>query len=140
MSILYKFAKNNDHLNDDENKKTGVHPVLLSRKTYSTEEFVKFLALKTGTQKWEMQRAVDSVIEGIEEILSDGNIVNIKGFGSFHISAKLCKINEPDSGNLRAESLVIKNVIFRACKYLKARIALVGFERYNEKIHKKRKY
>jgi nucleoid DNA-binding protein len=138
MSILYKFAKNNDCLNEEENKKEGVHPVILSRKTYNTEDFVELLTFKTGTRKWEMQRAVDAVFEGLEEVLSEGDIVNIKNFGSFQLSARFRK-GKPASANSRAESVEIKNVLFKASKYFKARIGKAGFERYNEKVPSKRK-
>lgn len=139
MPILYKYAKNNDCLNDEENKKEGVHPVILSRKTYTTEDFADLLAFKTGTRKWEMQRAIDAVFEGLEEVLCDGDIVNIKGFGSFQISARFRK-GKSGSANSRAESIEIKNVLFKANKYLKERLSKAGFVRYNENVHAKRKY
>jgi len=138
MPILYKFAKNNDCLNDEENKKEEVHPVILSRKTYTADDFADLLAFRTGTRKWEMQRAIDAVFEGLEVVLSDGDIVNIKDFGSFQLSARFRK-GKPRSANARAESIEIKNVLFKASKYLKARIGKTGFERYNENSHSKRK-
>lgn len=134
MPILYKYTKNNDCLNDEENKKEGVHPVILSRKTYTIDDFADLLSFKTGTRKWEMRRAIDAVFEGLEEVLSDGDIVNIKDFGSFQLSARFCK-GKTGSENSRAESIEIKNVLFKASKYLKARITKAGFERYNEKLH-----
>jgi nucleoid DNA-binding protein len=138
MSIFYKFAKNNDCLNDEGNKKEGVHPVLLSKKTYNTEDFAELLADKTNTRKWEMQRAIDAVFEGLEEVLSDGDIVNIKNFGSFQLSARFRK-GKSGMANSRAESIEIKSVLFKASKHLKARIGKAGFERYNETLHPKRK-
>jgi len=139
MSILYKYAKNNDCLNDEENKKEGVHPIILSKKTYDNNDFAELLASNTRAQMWEMHRAIDAVFEGIEEVLTEGDIVNIKGFGSFQLSAKYRK-DVSGSETSRAESIEVKNVLFKANKYLKKRLSKAGFVRFNEKIHVKRKY
>ena len=134
MSILYKYTKNNDCLNDEENKKEGVHPIILSKRTYNIDDFADLLAFKTGARNWEMRRAIDAVFEGLEEVLSEGNIVNIKDFGSFQLSAHFRK-EKTGTANSRSESIEIKNVLFKASKFLKLRIGNAGFERYNENLH-----
>lgn len=50
-----------------------------------------------------------------------------------------CEDKEPDE-NHRAESIQVKNVVFKADKNLKKRISAAGFEKYNPKKHNKRKY
>ena len=51
----------------------------------------------------------------------------------------ITKDKEPDE-NHRAESIQVKNVVFKADKNLKKRISAAGFEKYNPKKHNKRKY
>ena len=79
------------------------------------------------------------VLEGIEAILKDGNILNLDEFGSFSLNGSFCEDKEP-SENHRAESIEVKNVVFKAEKHLKRTITAAGFEKYNPEKHNKRKY
>ena len=72
-------------------------------------------------------------------VLKDGNILNLDDFGSFSLNGNFCEDKEPDE-NHRAESIQVKNVVFKADKNLKKRISAAGFEKYNPKKHNKRKY
>lgn len=79
------------------------------------------------------------VLEGIEAILKNGNILNLDDFGSFSLNGNFCEDKEPGE-NHRAESIEVKNVVFKAEKRLKKRITAAGFEKYNPEKHNKRKY
>ena len=63
----------------------------------------------------------------------------LTGIGSFSLNGSFCKDKQPGE-NHRAESIEIKNVVFKAEKQLKKRIATAGFEKYNPERHNKRKY
>ena len=89
--------------------------------------------------KGEAYKSLSIVLEGMEAVLKDGNILNLDDFGSFSLNGNFCEDKEPDE-NHRAESIQVKNVVFKADKNLKKRISAAGFEKYNPKKHNKRKY
>ena len=93
------------------NKETNVRVQLLSWDTLDTKAFVEYLADKNN--------------------LSKGDAYSLNG--------SFCKDKQPGE-NHRAESIEIKNVVFKAEKQLKKRIATAGFEKYNPERHNKRKY
>lgn len=137
MSILYKTARYSDHVTGD--KETNVRVQLLSWDTLDTKDFVEFLATKFKISKGDSYKSLTMVLEGIEEVLKEGNILNLDDFGSFSLNGAFDKEKER-SENHRAESIQIKNVVFKAEKKLKKRINCAGFEKYNPERHNKRKY
>ena len=126
MSILYKTTRFADTFTGD--KETNVRVQLLSWDT-----------LDTNLSKGEAYKSLSIVLEGMEAVLKDGNILNLDDFGSFSLNGNFCEDKEPDE-NHRAESIQVKNVVFKADKNLKKRISAAGFEKYNPKKHNKRKY
>ena len=104
-----------------------------------TKAFVEYLATKYNLSKGEAYKSLSIVLEGMEAVLKDGNILNLDDFGSFSLNGNFCEDKEPDE-NHRAESIQVKNVVFKADKNLKKRISAAGFEKYNPKKHNKRKY
>ena len=114
MSILYKTTRFADTFTGD--KETNVRVQLLSWDTLDTKAFVEYLATKYNLSKGEAYKSLSIVLEG-----------------------NFCEDKEPDE-NHRAESIQVKNVVFKADKNLKKRISAAGFEKYNPKKHNKRKY
>lgn len=137
MSILYKTTRFADTFTGD--KETNVRVQLLSWDTLDTKAFVEYLATKYNLSKGEAYKSLNIVLEGMEAVLKDGNILNLDDFGSFSLNGNFCEDKEPDE-NHRAESIQVKNVVFKADKNLKKRISTAGFEKYNPKKHNKRKY
>lgn len=131
MSILYKTTRFADTFTGD--KDTNIRVQLLSWDTLDTKAFVEYLAFRNNITKGDAYKNLSMVLEGIEAILKDGNILNLDDFGSF------CEDKEP-SENHRAESIEVKNVVFKAEKHLKRTITAAGFEKYNPEKHNKRKY
>lgn len=137
MSILYKSTRFADTFTG--NKETNVRIQLLSWDTLDTKAFVEYLASKNNLSKGDAYKNLTMVLEGIEAVLKNGNILNLDDFGSFSLNGSFCKDKQPGE-NHRAESIEIKNVVFKAEKQLKKRIATAGFEKYNPERHNKRKY
>ena len=137
MSILYKTTRFADTFTGD--KETNVRVQLLSWDTLDTKAFVEYLADKNNIAKGDAYKNLSMVLEGIEAILKDGNIVNLDDFGSFSLNGSFCEDNEPGD-NHRAESIEVKNVVFKAEKRLKKAITAAGFAEYNPGSHNKRKY
>lgn len=137
MSILYKTTRFADTFSGD--KETNVRVQLLSWDTLDTKAFVEYLADKHNISKGDVYKNLSMVLEGIEAILRNGNILNLDDFGSFSLNGSFCEDKEP-SKNHRAESIEVKNIVFKAEKRLKRRITAAGFEKYNPERHNKRKY
>ena len=137
MSILYKTIRFSDTFTGD--KETNVRVQLLSWDTLDMKAFVEYLAYKNNISKSDAYKAVSLVTEGLESVLKDGNSLNIDDFGSFSLNGCFCENKERDE-NHRAESIEVKNVVFKADKQLKRRITAAGFEKYNPARHNKRKY
>ena len=137
MSILYKTTRFADTFTGDKDTNTRVQ--LLSWDTLDTKAFVEYLAFRNNITKGDAYKNLSMVLEGIEAILKDGNILNLDDFGSFSLNGSFCEDKEP-SENHRAESIEVKNVVFKAEKHLKRTITAAGFEKYNPEKHNKRKY
>ena len=134
MSILYKTTRFADTFTGD--KDTNIRVQLLSWDTLDTKAFVEYLAFRNNITKGDAYKNLSMVLEGIEAIL---NILNLDDFGSFSLNGSFCEDKEP-SENHRAESIEVKNVVFKAEKHLKRTITAAGFEKYNPEKHNKRKY
>lgn len=137
MSILYKTTRFADTFTGD--KETNIRVQLLSWNTLDTKDFVEHLATRNKISKGDAFKSLSMVLEGIEDILKDGNILNLDDFGSFSLNGDFRKDKEP-SENHRAESIEVKNVVFKAEKNMKKRLSNAEFEKYNPERHNKRKY
>lgn len=137
MSILYKTTRFADTFTGD--KETNVRVQLLSWDTLDTKAFVEYLATKNNISKGDAFKSLSMVLEGMEDVLKDGKILNLDDFGSFALNGCFRKDKERSESH-RAESIQVKNVVFKAEKNLKRRIETAGFEKYNPTKHNKRKY
>lgn len=137
MSILYKTTRFADTFSG--NTETNVRVQLLSWDTIDTKAFVEYLSEKNNISKGDAYKNVSMVMEGIEAILKEGNILNLDDFGSFSLNGSFCEDKVPGE-NHRAESIQVKNVVFKAEKGLKKRLSAADFVKYNPERHNKRKY
>ena len=137
MSILYKTTRYADSVTGD--KKTNIRVQLLSRKTLDTKEFIDYLVVRNKVSKGDAYKSLTMVLEGIEDALAEGNIINLEDFGGFSLNGEFCEDKER-SENHRAEAIKVKNVVFKAAKALKKRLSNANFEKFNPERHSKRKY
>jgi DNA-binding protein HU-beta len=56
------------------------------RKVVTKNEFVDRVAERSGLGKGEAAKAVDAVLESLQEVLSRGGEVNFTGFGKFTVA------------------------------------------------------
>jgi DNA-binding protein HU-beta len=56
------------------------------RKVVTKNEFVDQVADRSGLGKGEASKAVDAVLESLQEVLSRGGEVNFTGFGKFSVA------------------------------------------------------
>lgn len=82
-------------------------------------ELVKFIASEHCTTKFEANRALEMVIDGITKIMGDGERVELMGFGSFYT----LPLGAREGRNPRTgEKIMLKpynRPVFRAGKKLK---------------------
>lgn len=149
MAIRFKFARIADNISEEEmlctdkegRKKPNVRPVVLSDKTIDRDELVSRIIESHPRHRTEVYGAIDFLLEAITDVLKEGNILHIKGFGQFSVNAQFRK---ESLGNMdetsRGNSLEIKNVVFKADRELKQEIGEAGFEKHNPYKHGVRKY
>lgn len=137
MSILYKTTRYADSLTGD--KKTNIRVQLLSRKTLDAKGFMEYLMVKNRISKGDAYKCLTMVLEGIEGALAEGNIINLEDFGSFSLNGEFCEDKEKRE-NHRAESIQVKNIVFKTDKKLKRRLSSAKFEKFNPGRHAPRKY
>jgi nucleoid DNA-binding protein len=137
--IRYKYVANSGSIESKNAGASTIHPIAVSRKTNTEKDLAEYLAFQRGGHVPDMMRSVLMVFEGIEELLAEGQIVNIGGFGSFQLGLSF-KEDKGGEKTSRAESIEVKSVAFKASKKLKARLSGAKFERYNPAIHPKRVY
>lgn len=137
MSILYKTTRYSDNVTGD--KETNVRVQLLSRRTLDTNEFIKHLMTRHKLSKGDAYKCLMTVVEGIKEILEAGDIVHIEDFGGFSLNGEFYENKERDESH-RAESIKVKNVVFKADKTLKQQLSNAKFEKFNPERHSKRQY
>lgn len=86
-------------------------------------EFVDLVASKAGLSKKDSQKALDAVLDSIQEALVSGKSVNFIGFGGFGASvrkARSAKVPGTDKVVNVPETKVVK---FKAGKKLKESVA-----------------
>ena len=140
MAIKFKFAKIADNISEEDfvcvdkegKKKATVRPILLSNKTVGRDELAERISRKYPRFSSEAHTIIGVMLESIKDVLKDGEIVHIKGFGSFSVNAQFKKHTESNLDETsRANSLEIKNVVFKADRQLKNEIDEAGFEKFN---------
>jgi len=137
--IRYRYVANSGSIESKNDGVSAIHPIAMSKKTNTEKDLAEHLAFRSGGHVSDMMRSVLMVFEGIEELLAEGEIVNIEGFGSFQLGLSFKK-NKRGEESSRAESIEVKSVTFKASRKLKSRLSGAKFERYNPDMHPKRVY
>ncbi|BEG98998.1 HU family DNA-binding protein [Bacteroides sedimenti] len=128
MSIPYKFKGINDNLSSDNQKKSGVHPVVKSRGQLDVRSLARLIAGSNVTRRSQLEQSINETFHAIEQALADGYTVSIPDYGSFNLSAQFRKDTDPEASH-RAESIEVKSVNFRASTSMKKRLNAEGFEK-----------
>lgn len=128
MSIYYRMESQNDNLNPEGKKKQGLYPKIVKKQTVGLKELAQRIAEETTFNKHEVESAIGMAFDNIIKELCNGNHVNINGFGSFSLSAESKKVVQQDD-EIRAESVLVKRVLFRTSRTLMKNIRHAKFER-----------
>ena len=130
MSVQYKMVGKNDNLNPEELKKKGYYPVVVRKETVGIKELASRASTHCNINKYEMEMAINILIETIQNELLESNNVCLEGFGTFSLKAESRNVEHPD--DLRAESIFVKKVSFKCSPILLKDIKNASFVRYKE--------
>lgn len=85
-------------------------------------EFIGLVAEKSGLTKKDAEKAVDAVFETLEDLLADGDRLQLTGFGTFKTRVRPARMGrDPNTGE--AMPLPQATVpVFEAGKYLRERV------------------
>ena len=122
----------NDNLNHEEFKKKGFYPTVVRKKTVGIKELAERASKRCRMHPYEMEMAIKTALEAIQEELLESNNVCLEGFGTFSLKAESRNVLNPDE--LRAESIFVKKVSFKCSTILLKELKVAKFARYNEKI------
>jgi nucleoid DNA-binding protein len=71
----------------------------MGRNVLGKTEFVDFIAVQSGLTKKEAQTALNAVTESVQKALSEGNDINITGFGKFKVAHRAARAGRnPQTG------------------------------------------
>jgi predicted histone-like DNA-binding protein len=117
MSIYYRLDAQTDNLHPQENKKRGMFPRIIRKRTTGLRELCRRTAAGTTFGALELETAAKMLVQGILDELGNGNNVCIDEFGTFSVSAETIRPAQK-SRDIRAESIRLKKIVFRTSKAL----------------------
>jgi predicted histone-like DNA-binding protein len=124
-----------DNLHPEENKKRGLFPRIIRKRTVRLSELCKLVSQGTTFNAFEVEIAAKMLVEGILDQLGAGNNVCIDDFGTFSVSAEATRPAQ-ETHDIRAESIRLKKIVFKTSKSLLKR-TLFTFQRMpNKKTNK----
>ncbi|MDR1762324.1 MAG: HU family DNA-binding protein [Bacteroidales bacterium] len=117
MSIYYRLDEQTDNMSPEGNKKRGLFPRIIRKRTVGLEELCKLTAEGTTFNPYELEIAAKMLVDSILKELGNGNNVCIENFGTFSVSAEA--VREAQSPHdIRAESIRAKKIVFKTSKAL----------------------
>ncbi|MDR2680046.1 MAG: HU family DNA-binding protein [Tannerella sp.] len=128
MSIYYRLDEQTDNMHPEQNRKRGLYPRIIRKKTVTLRELSQTAAEGTSFHAIEVESVGRLLIEGIVEQLRDGNNVCLDDFGTFSLSAETVRpaLNVHD---IRAESIRVKRIVFKTSQRLMQRLSGFRFVR-----------
>ena len=92
-----------------------------SEETFRKTDFVSSVAEKTGMSKVDSERALNAVLETIQEEVSAGKKISMIGFGSFKLSHRAARKGRNPKTGEEIEIKASKTPTFTASKNFKER-------------------
>lgn len=131
MAIQYRMLSKADNINQDKDKKKGLYPRIVNKKTIQTKDLAKKIGDKIHLGESMAKILIEALIDTIESELKEGNSVCINGFGTFSLSAK--SKNVLVDSEIRAESISVKKVGFRCSPPFLRRFKFAKFKKISQK-------
>ncbi|MCD7850480.1 MAG: hypothetical protein LUH63_12565 [Parabacteroides sp.] len=131
MGITYRFEPVHDNMNPEEKKVKGYYPRVVSNGTIDKEMMFDAISHGSSSLRAELSRAWMLMEDFIVNKLQDGYTVNLDGFGSFSVSAQSRLVEKKNE--IRAESIRVKGMTFRASEVVNKKLKRTTFEREAQK-------
>ncbi|MBP8760748.1 MAG: HU family DNA-binding protein [Parabacteroides sp.] len=126
MAIKYRMTKRPDNLSTSSGK--GLYPRIIRNQNMDSSALAKRLSKGSPLLKGEMLGCIEQIKSQLIEELLNGNSVSIDGLGTFSLSAEANRsVDRPEE--IRAASIHVKSVNFRAAPELMSRMKEARFER-----------
>jgi len=117
MQVYYSMKEMNDNIHSAGEKKTGLYPRIITRRTVFLEELIESSSYRTTLSKPEMRMAFDLIIDQMMRELKIGNNVCLDNIGMFSLSATSRVVQ--DENEIRSYSIKVKRLVFRMSKGFK---------------------
>ena len=127
----------NDNIHSPGEKKTGLYPRLVARRTVFSEELIERACSYTTLSKPEMRMAFELIIDQMMKELKDGNNVCLDDIGMFSLSLTSRVVREENE--IRSYSIKVKRLVFRMSKAFLKKLGAVNFERVPPGFYKNKK-
>ena len=137
MQVYYSMKEMNDNIHSAGEKKTGLYPRIITRRTVFLEELIESSSYRTTLSKPEMRMAFDLIIDQMMRELKIGNNVCLDNIGMFSLSATSRVVQ--DENEIRSYSIKVKRLVFRMSKGFLKKLGIVNFERVPPSFYKNKK-
>lgn len=131
MSIKYRFEPVRDNMNPEEKKVKGYYPKVISKGTIDKEMMFDAISYGSSSLRAELSHAWMLMEDYIINQLREGHTVCLNGFGTFSLSAESRLIEKKNE--IRAESIRVKGMSFRASEVANRKLKGATFEREPKK-------
>lgn len=125
MSIPYRLTPMKDNISKAPKK--GYYAQVVTKGTVDTTSLCHLIANGCTLTVADLRAALEALSSSIANCLMDGYNVNLDGIGTFSVSAESKIVDSEDE--LRAPSVSVKNVNYRAAVSLKKAVKNSSFER-----------
>lgn len=125
MSIPYRLTPMKDNISKAPKK--GYYAQVVTKGTVDTTSLCHIISSGCTLTVADLRAAIEAISTSIANCLMDGYNVNIDGLGTFSVSAESKVVESED--DLRAPSVSVKNVNYRAAVSLKKAVKNSNFER-----------
>lgn len=134
MGLYYDFYENPSP--KDSTERPLLHARVITSETTSTDEIAEEIHNRSTLTTGDAKAALISFVEVMAHELSRGRRVHLEGLGYFQLTLSSPPVHSPKE--IRAESVHVKSVAFRAEVSFKRRFKKVFLERSREKRHSNR--
>ncbi len=131
MSLQYDFYANPP--SGGSNRKPRLHARVRTFGTTSTQMLAQVIKETTSLSTADVKAAIDALAEAMAFELTSGRRVHLDGLGYFSLTLSCPPIHSPKE--VRAESVKVKNIVFRPDEEWKDRVRSAQLVRTREKNH-----
>jgi predicted histone-like DNA-binding protein len=134
MSLRYDFYEN--PVSKDSNERPKLHARVVTNGTMNIDQLAQFIHEVCTLSTADVKASLTALIEVMADELASGRRIHLDGFGYFNLTLSSPPIDSPKE--IRAESIHVRSVAFRAEESFKKRFKSIPLKRTKEKKHSRR--